>query len=87
MVSDIFLMSLDAMRSHKARTFLTIMGIIIGISSVIIVTTSGASVEKFIEDQWNVFDPTGMVIGTGSASPTPSISFGETVLWGSWIEP
>ncbi len=79
MISDIFLMSIDALRSHKARTFLTIMGIIIGISSVIIVTTSGASVEKFIEDQWNVFDPTGMVIGTGIAEPTPQISFGETV--------
>ena len=79
MISDIFAMSLDAMRSHKARTFLTIMGIIIGISSVIIVTTSGNSVENFIEKQWNVFDPTGMVVGTGSSDPTPQISFGETV--------
>jgi putative ABC transport system permease protein len=86
MISDIFLMSLDALRSHKARTFLTIMGIIIGISSVIIVTTSGSSVEKFIEEQWNVFDPTGMVVGTGSADPTPHISFGETVFTNRDIE-
>jgi putative ABC transport system permease protein len=86
MVSDIFIMSLDALRSHKIRTFLTIMGIIIGISSVIIVTTSGASVEKFIEDQWNVFDPTGMVIGTGIAEPTPQISFGKTVFTDNDVE-
>jgi putative ABC transport system permease protein len=79
MISDIFIMSLDALRSHKIRTFLTITGIIIGISSVIIVTASGASVEKFIEDQWNFFDPTGMVVGTGHSGPTPQISFGEIV--------
>ena len=79
MISDIFLMSLDALRSHKIRTFLTVVGIIIGITSVVIVTTSGASVEKFIEDQWNVFDPTGMVVGTGTADPMPQISFGKTV--------
>lgn len=79
MISDIFLMSLEALRSHKIRTFLTVVGIIIGITSVVIVTTSGASVEKFIEDQWNVFDPTGMVIGTGTAEPMPQISFGKTV--------
>jgi len=86
MISDIFVMSLEALRSHKARTFLTIMGIIIGISSVIIVTTSGASVEKFIEDQWNVFNPTGMVVGTGSPGPTPHISFGETVFTNRDVE-
>jgi len=79
MISDIFFMSLDALRSHKIRTFLTVVGIIIGITSVVIVTTSGASVEKFIEDQWNVFDPTGMVVGTGTAEPMPQISFGKTV--------
>ena len=86
MISDIFIMSLDALRSHKIRTFLTIVGIIIGISSVIIVTTSGASVEKFIEDQWNVFDPTGMVVGTGSAEPIPQISFGKTVFTDKDVE-
>ena len=79
MISDVFIMSVDALRSHKIRTFLTILGIIIGISSVIIVTTSGSSVERFIEDQWNIFDPTGMVVGTGKSGPTPQISFGETV--------
>jgi putative ABC transport system permease protein len=79
MISDIFLMSLEALRSHKIRTFLTVVGIIIGITSVVIVTTSGASVEKFIEDQWNVFDPTGMVVGTGTAEPMPQISFGKTI--------
>jgi len=74
---DIFLMSLDALRSHKIRTFLTLVGVIIGIGSVIIVTTAGSSVRLFIEEQWNIFNPTGMVIGIGTASDPPQISFRE----------
>ena len=79
MISDIFSMSLDALRSHKVRTFLTLLGVIIGISSVIIVTAAGNSVKGFIEDQWNVFDPTGMIIGTGIASDPPQLEFGKIV--------
>jgi len=74
---DIFLMSLDALRSHKIRTVLTLIGVIIGIGSVIIVTTAGSSVRLFIEEQWNIFNPTGMVIGIGTASDPPQISFRE----------
>jgi len=77
MIRDIFLMSLDALRSHKIRTFLTLVGVIIGIGSVIIVTTAGSSVRLFIEEQWNIFNPTGMVIGIGTASDPPQISFTE----------
>jgi len=77
MMRDIFLMSLDALRSHKIRTFLTLVGVIIGIGSVIIVTTAGSSVRLFIEEQWNIFNPTGMVIGIGTASDPPQISFRE----------
>ncbi|MDH7517003.1 MAG: ABC transporter permease [Candidatus Thermoplasmatota archaeon] len=77
MIADIFLMSLDALRSHKIRTFLTLIGVIIGIGSVIIVTTAGSSVRVFIEEQWNIFNPTGMVIGIGTDSDPPQISFRE----------
>jgi len=77
MIADIFLMSLDALRSHKIRTFLTLLGVIIGIGSVIIVTTAGSSVRIFIEEQWNIFNPTGMVIGIGTDSDPPQISFRE----------
>jgi len=77
MIRDIFLMSLDALRSHKIRTLLTLVGVIIGIGSVIIVTTAGSSVRLFIEEQWNIFDPTAMVIGIGTASDPPQINFRE----------
>jgi putative ABC transport system permease protein len=77
MMRDIFLMSLDALRSHKIRTVLTLIGVIIGIGSVIIVTTAGSSVRIFIEEQWNIFNPTGMVIGIGTAGNPPQISFNQ----------
>jgi putative ABC transport system permease protein len=86
MISDIFILSLDALRSHKIRTFLTITGIIIGISSVIIVTTSGNSVTKFIEDQWDVFDPTSMLVGIGRSGDPPQITLGEIVFTNQDVE-
>ncbi|HVQ00296.1 MAG TPA: ABC transporter permease [Candidatus Thermoplasmatota archaeon] len=74
MIRDIFVMSLDAMRSYKVRTFLTLIGVIIGVGSVIMVTTAGNSVSSFVRTQWNVFDPVGMVIGTGTSGVTPQLS-------------
>ncbi len=79
MITDTFIMSLDALRSHKVRTFLTLMGIIIGISSVIIVTTAGNSVSYFVQEQWDIFDPTAILIGVGTASDPPRITFTESV--------
>jgi ABC-type antimicrobial peptide transport system permease subunit len=70
MISDIFTMSLDALRSRKIRTFLTLLGVIIGTGSVIIVATAGSSLKVYVKEQWNVFDPTGIIIGVGTASKT-----------------
>jgi putative ABC transport system permease protein len=79
MIADIFLMSLDALRSHKVRTFLTLMGIIIGISSVIIVTSAGNSVSYFIQEQMNIFDPTAILVGVGAEGNPPRVVFTESV--------
>jgi len=75
MIKDIFFMSVDALRSRKIRTFLTLLGVIIGTGSVIIVASSGNSVKFYITEQWNVFNPTSMIIGMGTASDPPQISF------------
>ena len=79
MTNEIFSLSLNAMWMFKVRTFLTLLGIIIGIGSVIIVTTAGSSVNIFIEKQWNIFDPTGMVIGVGRTGDPPQLSLTENV--------
>jgi putative ABC transport system permease protein len=79
MIHDIFAMALDAMRSYKIRTFLTLIGVIMGVASVIMVTTAGNSVSSFIAEQWNIFNPTGMVIGTGTGGATPQLSIRSAV--------
>jgi putative ABC transport system permease protein len=83
---DVFLMSLDALRTHKIRTLLTLLGIIIGISSVIMVSTAGTSVERFVEEKWNIFDPTGMIVGIGAATDPPRLSFNQVAFTDNDIE-
>jgi putative ABC transport system permease protein len=86
MIRDIFVMGLEAMKSYKIRTFLTLIGVIIGVASVIMVTTAGDSVSIFIADQWNVFNPTGMVIGTGTGGATPQLSIRSVVFTTNDVE-
>ena len=75
MIKDIFFMGVDALRSRKIRTFLTLLGVIIGTGSVIIVASSGDSVKFYITEQWNIFNPTSMIVGIGTAGDPPQISF------------
>jgi len=86
MIKDIFVMGLEAMKSYKIRTFLTLIGVIIGVASVIMVTTAGGSVSSFIAEQWNVFNPTGMVIGTGTGGATPQLSIRSVVFTTNDVE-
>jgi putative ABC transport system permease protein len=86
MIKDTFAMALEAMKSYKIRTFLTLIGVIIGVASVIMVTTAGGSVSSFIAEQWNVFNPTGMVIGTGTGGATPQLSVRSAVFTTNDVE-
>jgi putative ABC transport system permease protein len=86
MIRDIFVMALDTMKSYKIRTFLTLFGIIIGVASVIMVTTAGNSVSVFIAEQWNLFNPTGMVIGTGTGGDVPKLSIRSVVFTTNDVE-
>lgn len=86
MIRDIFVMGLDTMKSYKIRTFLTLIGIIIGVASVIMVTTAGNSVSSFIAEQWNLFNPTGMVIGTGTGGEVPQLSVRSVVFTTNDVE-
>ena len=85
-MGDIFIMSLDAMKSYKVRTFLTLIGVIIGIASVIMVTSAGDSVSYYIAEQWNIFNPTGMVIGTGTGGDVPQLSIRSIVFTTTDVE-
>jgi putative ABC transport system permease protein len=86
MIQDIFIMALDTMKSYKIRTFLTLIGVIIGVASVIMVTTAGNSVSTFIAEQWNLFNPTGMVIGLGTGGDVPQLSIRSVVFTTNDVE-
>jgi len=86
MITDIFVMALEAMKSYKIRTFLTLIGVIIGVASVIMVTTAGGSVSSFVAEKFNVFNPIGMVIGTGTGGDTPQLSMRSVVFTTNDVE-
>jgi putative ABC transport system permease protein len=86
MIRDIFSMALDTMKSYKIRTFLTLIGVIIGVAAVIMVTTAGNSVSTFIAEQWNLFNPTGMVIGMGTGGAVPQLSIRSVVFTTNDVE-
>jgi putative ABC transport system permease protein len=86
MITDIFGMALAAMKSYKIRTLLTLLGVIIGVASVIMVTTAGGSVSSFVAEQFNVFNPVGMVIGTGTGGDTPQLSLRSVVFTSNDVE-
>ena len=62
---------MTALWVNKVRSLLTLLGIVIGISSVVIVVASGEGVQKFILDEIQGF-------GTNVMSITPGGSDGET---------
>ena len=49
-LGEYFKMAIDSIRSNKGRTLLTMLGIIIGISSVIMITTIGNGLQGSIKD-------------------------------------
>lgn len=57
-----------------------------GVASVIMVTTAGNSVSGFIAEQWNIFNPTGMVIGTGTGGAVPQLSIRSAVFTTNDVE-
>ncbi len=50
---DLFITVFQSIRSHKLRTFLTTLGILIGISSVILLMAIGHGIENYLVGQFN----------------------------------
>jgi putative ABC transport system permease protein len=49
--SDLFRMSFNSLRRRKLRTFLTVLGVIIGTSSIIVMLSLGVAMNKNFEEQ------------------------------------
>ncbi|HAT03170.1 MAG TPA: macrolide ABC transporter permease [Candidatus Magasanikbacteria bacterium] len=62
MYFEIFKMAFEALISSKIRSFLSILGIIIGVSTVIVVVGIGSGAKKQIEDQYKNLSATQIMV-------------------------
>jgi putative ABC transport system permease protein len=83
-LSEILIMSVETLWSNKLRTGLTMLGVIIGISSVIAITSVGQGVQKSTELQIQALGTNVMVVQAGAAR-SGGISLGvgsaSTLTW------
>lgn len=83
-IIEILAMSVDALWNNKLRTALTMLGVIIGITSVIAITSVGQGVQKATEQQIQALGTDVLQIFPGSAR-TGGISQGigssSTLTW------
>lgn len=68
--NEAFLMALRSMNAHRLRTFLTMLGIIIGIASVVCVVALGKGSQKQVLDQISS-------LGTNTLEVFPGRGFGD----------
>ncbi|MCW5313232.1 FtsX-like permease family protein [Nostoc sp. KVJ3] len=82
--SEVLIMSVETLLGNKLRTGLTMLGVIIGISSVIAITSVGQGVQKSTELQIQALGTNVMVVTAGAAR-TGGISQGagsaSTLTW------
>ena len=83
---DIIKISGDSLKTHKSRSFLTMLGIIIGIGAVTVVMSIGDSTTKLIMDQIQSFGPRVIVINPGRPSEGSLQAQFESILMDSLTE-
>ncbi len=57
-IADLFRLTWGALRSQYLRASLTILGIAIGIAAVVLLTSIGQGVQRFILDEFTQFGTT-----------------------------
>jgi len=68
-LNESFLVAFSSLRTHKVRSFLTMLGIIIGVASVITVFAMGRGAEKATQEQIEKFGTNVLTINPGFAGP------------------
>jgi len=90
MIWDLYVMAFDALKSNKARTVLSMLGVIIGVSTVIVVFGIGEAAKQSIADQYKNLNVTSLFVmgsmggrGPGTASSKLSEEDVTAILQGS----
>ncbi len=66
MLINTFKIAIKAILTNKSRSFLTMLGVIIGVSSVVILTAIGTGLQSYIEDQFNELGANTIIIYPGN---------------------
>ncbi len=74
-IADFIHLTLSSLLTHKLRSFLTMLGITVGILAVIILTSIGEGMHKFILNEFTQFGTTLVAINPGKTD-TMGISMG-----------
>ncbi len=66
MISDTILIAFKAIIANKLRSFLTMLGVIIGVSSVVLLTAIGNGLQIYVSQQFNELGANTLLIFPGS---------------------
>ena len=66
--SDFIRLSLDSVTAYRARSFLTALGIAVGIASVVLLTSIGEGIHKYVLQEFTQFGTNLIAINPGKSS-------------------
>ena len=66
-MTDLLALALSAVRAHKLRSFLSTLGIAIGVGSVVLLTSIGEGTRQFMIDQFTQFGTNIIAVHPGKA--------------------
>ena len=80
---ELILLALRAVRAHRLRSSLSMVGIAIGIAAVILLTSLGEGARRHIVDQFSQFGTNVLAINPGKAETVgiPGMLGGTTRRW------
>ena len=67
LLSEIFQVALQAIRANKLRSFLTMLGIIIGVGAVITMVALGSGAQKAVQARIQALGPTLLTVFPGAS--------------------
>ena len=73
---DTFWTAMDAVRSHRLRSSLTMLGILIGITAVVLTVGIGQGASATVRDQINELGTNLLVVSPGSSTRTMAVISG-----------
>ena len=71
MIFETFRQAIQNVWSNKLRTFLTMLGIIIGVMAVIVIVGLGNGMTKSMRDSFSDWAPTPSAFRCGAMAPAP----------------